>query len=72
MKVYTPAANIIFIEKRRSCLASLGNAMRFLISQSDLQCFSHEDECFAPAPKRKSSLIVLLQFLKRNSRDVRL
>jgi hypothetical protein len=26
-----------------------------LISRSDLQCFSYEDECFAPEPKHKRS-----------------
>ena len=41
-----PGANIIFIEKRRSFPTSLRRAARRLcaISQSDLQCFSHEDE----------------------------
>jgi hypothetical protein len=31
-----------------------------LVSQSDLQCFSHEDECFAPELNYKSSLSELL------------
>ncbi|MBR3279279.1 MAG: hypothetical protein IKG01_10350, partial [Lachnospiraceae bacterium] len=46
-QVPRPGANIIFIEKRRSYLASLQNALHFAISQSDRQCFSHEDGCFA-------------------------
>ena len=48
-------ARIIFIEKRRSFPPSLQNALHFAISQSDLQCFSHEDGCFAPETESISS-----------------
>ena len=43
--------NIIFIEKRKSFPASLENARHFLISRSDLQCFSHEEGCFEPVKR---------------------
>jgi hypothetical protein len=41
-------ANIIFIEKRWSCPASLRSQQAaYAISRSDQQCFSHEDGWFA-------------------------
>ena len=52
--------NIIFIEKRISYPASLQHASHVSISRSDIQCFSHEDGCFAPETKFKSSLSELL------------
>ena len=36
------------------------NATTFLVSQSDMQCFSHEDECPAPVTHNKNSLSELL------------
>ena len=36
------------------------NATAFLVSQSDMQCFSHEDECPAPVTYYKNSLSELL------------
>jgi len=33
--------------KAQVLLCELSNAYALLISRSDLQCFSHEDECFA-------------------------
>ena len=40
-------ANIIFIEKCISFPTSLQHATHVAVSQSDIQCFSHEDGCFA-------------------------
>ena len=34
--------------KTQVLLCELSNAYALLISRSDLQCFSHEDGCFAP------------------------
>ena len=34
--------------------------MRFLISQSDLQCFSHEDGCFTTKTNSKNRLSELV------------
>jgi len=52
-------ANIIFIEKRKSFPASQ-KSLRFLVSRSDPQCFSHEDGCFAPLANCENSLSELL------------
>jgi len=56
-------ANIIFIEKRKSCPASLSyeTLTRFLISRSDLQCFSHEEGCFAAGNEQQVSLTELFR-----------
>jgi len=39
----------------------LNNAYALLISRSDMQCFSHEDGCFAPVAKCKRSPSELVQ-----------
>ena len=44
-------ANIIFIEKRISFPASLQHTSHVAVSQSDIQCFSHEDGCFEPVKR---------------------
>ena len=65
------AANTIFIEKRRSFPASRKNACAFLISRSDLQCFSHEDGCFAPEAYLENSLSELLRTREIKTRQKR-
>ena len=46
--------------KTQVLLCELKKAKAFLISRSDLQCFSHEDGCFSPETTFMSSLSELL------------
>jgi hypothetical protein len=49
-------ASIIFIEKRISFPPSLQPAAHVAISQSDMQCFSHEDGCIAAGTEIQKQL----------------
>jgi hypothetical protein len=42
--------------KNAGPICELKKLTLFDLTGKDLQCFSHEDGCFAPAAKRKSSL----------------
>ena len=53
---FMPPAQTSSSSKNAYPLCELKNAFAFLISRSDIQCFSHEDGCFAPETNCKYSL----------------